>query len=472
MSIAWPQSVAVNSAGGADYATIGDALKAVKADAAEPNVITITGGGPYEEGLLIDVPVTIKGQSKDDRPILLLKKAGGSVRGDHGIVNIAAVYITLENLILIPAKESGVKRAVCIEPLKDSDKFNVVIRNVLVSANDGNNKPISVNGMEMNFQEGDASVPFLDDGIWMLASYGRPHGTVDVLLEDIVVTHCDPGKDPDKITANSDGFVLGGVNVTLTMRNVVSSYNDRYGIQIISADTPSFTPIVHMEGTAAKPIIFKGNGTQGIQAWTGENHWSYVDFIGNPQGTRIDISSCTVEGDHLLFADNKEAIHQYSLPSSSDELIYKLSDCTFFRNEADIMIDPASTDANLMNGLGTFAIEMKDSVIAGTLIYLVNSTVTEIPEGFTQFEKVTYDHCALVEEGDYAVYTDFEGLPVIPVLTNNISADPKFLSVDWGGEDYLRVSADAYRNASSSGGLLRGARPFVGETVVDAWMVY
>ena len=478
-NLGWAQSVTVNSDGGADYTTIGAALDAVGSDAAEPNVITITGGGPYEEGILIDIPITIRGESADDRPIVLLKQVGGSVRGEHGVVNTAAVDITLENLIFIPSTaEPLTKRAICFEPLADSDDFDITIRNVLVSANDGSNQPLSVDGMELMFPSAENSVPFQDDGIWVLASFYRPNGTIDVLLEDVIVTHCDSGKDPDMITANSDGFVIGGINMTFTMRNVVSSYNDRYGIQIISADVDpdpvTYTPIANLEGTPEQPIIFKGNGSQGIQSWTGENHWSYVHLIENPQGVRIDVYSNTLEADHLLFVDSTEAINLYRYPPTEDEVLYQISDSTFFRSsETDILINPTVDDAAILNQYGAFTMELTDCVVAGTMVFLVNSTLEVIPEGFTEFPTVIYKNSALVEEGDHSVFVDFEGIPVNPVLENTIGADPEFVSIEPGNDGYLRVSADAYRTAASDGGILRGAMPFAGEPVpVRDWMMY
>lgn len=456
------QSVTVNSAGGADYTSVQAALTAVSSSAAEPDVITIVGGGPYAGGYAIGSPVAIRGESPDNRPILLLAQNGSvSGRETSGIANAAAVDIVLENLILLPALENKPTRAVNIEPLSNSDNFSLTVRNVLLTSNNGSNQPLSTDGLELKDFTGATS--FGDDGFWILGTFsGRPSGTVHGQFENVIVTHLDDDSTVSSMSLrNQDGFVIGGENTSVTFINVISSYNDRWGMQLLSDLT------AHLEGTPDKPIICKGCGSAGILCYSGHHKWSYVELLDNPLGTRIDAdTNLSFVADHLTVANSSETgLGVFWTPTTLKE--FPISSSTFYNNKRNVAIVPV--DAENAARSDQVTVVLKDSIFAG----FVDQTFleTEMIEGADQkFSNVIIDYCAVVEEGEHAIFYGFRDEKITETAV--IKADPAFLSVDPTSDDYLKVSADAYRGAASGGGDLKGSKLFAGETTVTNWMIH
>jgi len=464
------QTVTVNSGGGADYTTIEAAYSAVASNAEEPNVITITGGGPYEVSLSIGVPLTLQGESETDRPILLIQMNPGDVSGreSDGIVNSAPVDMTFENLICLPSLENTpTDDGFDIRPFSDDDDFSVTLRNVLIAANDGNNAPISVDGKEHVQFTGDAT-SFGDDGFQILSTFsGIPSGTMNALIEDVVVTHIDADNSPESLGSGNDSFILGGENLTVTVRNTYVSYGDRFGYQLLSNVT------VNLEGTATEPIVvnggFAGIGSTGIRCFSGDHVWSHVHVLNTWNGVAVDSDTTTsLAVDHLLIADVEDwgLSFIYTPPAERD---FTFANCTLYNNPNTVVFDATSDDADLDRVTVTFT----DSVFAGwegDEIFVQTFLPEPIPEGAT-FPNIVLDHTAVVEEGDYAVFFGYREEDFTE--TGVISSDPVFVSTDSGDEGFLRVSADAYKTAASDGGPLRGAVPFAGEPVsVDSWMMF
>ena len=357
---AWAVSVTVNSEGGADHATIGEALEAVNATPAEDNVITITGGGPCEEPIAIYVPLTLKGQDSDNRPIILLlpnldlpQDTGRSLEPRDGIVNMAPVDMAFENLIIIPSVVDPPGDAIDIECFSDSDQFSVNVKNVLLTANDGFDQPVTLDGRDQVDLEASGALSFRDDGFSILCGFGgRPEGTIEAVLEDFVVSHCFH-------EGGNDGFILGGSNVSVTMRNVISSYNSRFGYQILQRVA------ITMEGTPEEPIVALGNGSTGFRAFQGRDHqWSNLQAIENAHGVGVDADTTdTLNIDHLLVTGSSEGFYVVWPPDPA-ERNYTVSDSTFLDNAATISI--YDNTSNLAN------VEFTDCVFAG------------IPEGATK----------------------------------------------------------------------------------------
>lgn len=472
-SLSWAQSVTVNSEGGADYTSVTSALDAVTSNPEEPNVIAITGGGPYEESLVIGVPLTIRGDSESDRPIILIRKNPGTASGreDDGIINSAPVDLTFENLIFLPSLEDTPgDDGFDIRPLSDDDNFSVTVRNVLITANNGSNQPLSTDGKELMDFTGATS--FGDDGFQILSTFaGIPSGTVNALFEDVIITHIDQGGDPESLGSGNDSFILGGERLTVTIRNVYVSYGDRFGFQLLSNLT------ANLEGTPTEPIVvnggFGGVGSTGIRCFSGNHKWSYVTVMNTWNGVAVDSdTTVSLDVDHLLIANARDwgLSFLYTPPSERN---FTFSNCTLFNDTNTVVFDVPSSDSSDPDRLDRVTVTLKDSVFAGLdgdEFFLHTFIPKPEPEVFS-FPNVIVDHCAVVEEGDHLV--DFGLREENITETGTVTSDPAFLSIDPDDPNFLRVSAEAYRTAASDGGPLRGALPFAGEPVsVENWMMF
>ncbi len=465
------QSVTVNSSGGADYTSVSTAQDAVSSNAEEPNTITITGGGPYEEILIIDTPVTIRGESEEDRPIILIQRNGSvSGREDDGIANSAAVDMAFENLIFLPSvNDPPQDDGFDIRPLSDNDDFSVTLRNVLITSNNGANQPLSTDGRELMDFTG--ATMFGDDGFQILSTFaGIPSGTINALIENVIVTHIDQDGNVDSLGSGNDSFILGGENLTVTMRNVYVSYGDKFGFQLLSNMT------ANLEGTPSEPIVidggFGGIGSTGIRCFSGNHQWSHVTVMNTYNGIAVDSDTTeSIEADHILIANTQDwGLSFIWVPPEERTFTFTFTDSTLFNNTNTLVFDPSS-DSNA-NRLERTTVELVDSVIAGgdhDDTFLITHIPSPEPEGFT-FPHVILDHTAVVQEGDHEVFFGFEDEDI--TRTDVLTSDPEFMSTDPANEDFLKVSADSYRTAASDGGFLSGARPFAGEVNIHHWMMF
>ena len=113
-TLGWTQTVTVNDTqpiSATNFHLITDAYAAVTADGATPDVINITGGGPYLEtaGIQIKTSVVIEGLGY--RPIVVTGPTSGTPNAGTLDNNGIAIYIatgdsnidvTLRNFVLIP----------------------------------------------------------------------------------------------------------------------------------------------------------------------------------------------------------------------------------------------------------------------------------------------------------------------------------------------------------------------------------
>ncbi len=456
-------TVTVNSGGGADATSISDALTTIRSAPDAMNEITITGGGPYEEIIVIDVPLTIKGAAPDNRPIILVSQndevAG---RESDGIVNSAAVDIVLENLILIPSlaawpQDDGID----FRPVNETDAFSITFKNLLVTANDGEDQPITTDGLVFESEKLlGGGLAFQDDSVQVLGGFsGIPDGPVDVLIEDVVVSH---GVFDGELDASSgqDGFILGGNNVTATIRNSIVSFCERFGFQLLTGVT------VNMEGTPEEPIIAKGMASSGILCFNGVHNWSYVQLLDNPLGVRIDCDFVSENNiDHMLITGATDAgIGYFFAPPEGVTRNYSVNHVTLYNCVESFVFrlgSESATDPIIIDAIGL--------VVAGAdgddIFY-----VPAVEEGVDPTPTVNLSNSAIVTEGDSTVLPgDFLGFVN---QTNVINADPMFESTDPNTEGYLVVTADAYAAAGPDGGALGGYFPFRGETSLRDWALY
>lgn len=479
ISTVMAQTVRVSTDGIGDFISVQAAVDAVEADdSTEPNVVMIAPGTYVNTSVIISQDMAIIGEDADDRPILVLEPAPGDTANDS-IITTNGVSVTLENLMLLPSTVFTPDRAVRFDPVLDSDVFTITLSNILISANDGNDQPLSVDGLEPLFPGPDSSVSFNDDGVRILGGPfgGAGNADVTVNVDNTVVTHIDTDRDPSIPTGGLDGFVLGGFNTTINFGpGVVASYCGRYGAQIITTDTTGATvadlsPVLNCNGTADNPIIFKDCGNVGLQLWTGTHDLNYVEFVENPVGLRIDMLSNIVGGEHLLVTGNEDGIAWLNTARNTPTT-FDVEDSTLFNNETDLNLATGYTaDSGFTPGESVIVFE--DSIFAGTFLFLMNSDLTlDLADTVQSQFVMEFTNVAFPDEGAFAVIPEFELFPVTANLQNIVTADPEFLSTDINSPDFVVVSSEAYRTASIDSGPLGGYKLFDGETSILEWTLY
>lgn len=470
------QTVRVSADGTGDFTSIQAAVDFLELDKSLlPNVVMVAPGTYNNTSIKMSQEMSIIGEDPANRPVLVLIPVAGDAQND-AIVSTAGVSVTLENLICIPSLTTTPDRAVRLDPVTDNDVFTITINNVLISANDGSGKPLSVDGMEALFPGPDTSKSFNDDGIRILGGPfgGAGNADVTVNINHTVVTHIDTDRDPAIPTGGLDGFVLGGYRTTINFGpGVVASYCGRYGAQIITSEgiVVDFSPVFNCFGSPENPIIFKDNGSVGLQLWTGTQDLHYVQLIENPVGARIDMFSNLFDAENLLVINNEDGIAwlNYSPPAGTT---FDFFNSTFFNNETDISfltsLTPESTDEP-----GPLSMTFENTIFAGTFLFIFNTDLpVELADRVQNQFVIDYRNVALPSEGDFAVIPEFELFPVTVNLLNIVTADPEFLSTDPSSPDFLVVSNEAYRTAGVENSPLGGYFLMAGETDIPNWALY
>ncbi|MBI1388873.1 MAG: hypothetical protein GC154_10545 [bacterium] len=437
----------VNSGGGADATTINGALDMIRAAPEVDNEVLITGGGPYEEVIIIDVPVAIRGADSENRPtIIIVQNDTVAGRELDGIVNSAGVDITLENLIFIPSLSAWpTDDGFDFMPLTDADDFSITVKNCLVTANDGTDKPVTLDGL--TYEENkmlSGAVSIQDDGFQILSVFGgRPNGKIHATLDGLVVSHIAFDGVPDS-SSGQDCFILGGDNLTVTMKNTVASYGERFGFQLLQNVT------VNMEGTPDAPIIAKGMGSSGVLCFSGFHDWNYVQCLENPLGVRIDLDTNQAHSiNHLLVTGASDlGLGYFYAPAEGLVRDFSVKNATFYNCAEALAL-------RLGAGVAGDALQLSvsDIVVAGEggddTFFVPAVGVDETPAA-----SVTISNSAVVTDGPNAVLPgDF--LDVL-TMTDIINADPMFVSTDPTSSDFLKVSSDAYASAGTDGSMLAG----------------
>ncbi len=469
------QTVRVAADGTGDFTTIQDAVDAVEADdSTQPNVVMVAPGTYTDTSATLSQDVTIMGEDADNRPVLVLVPTPGD---DDSIVNTAGVNVTLENLVCIPSTSNTPGRAVRLNPVTDADVYTVNISNVLVSANDGSDQPLSVNGLEPLFPGPDTSISFGNDGIVVLGGPfgGAGNADVTVNVDHTIVTHIDSDRDPTIPTSGRDGFILGGFNTTINFGpGVVASYCGRYGAQIITTagEVVDLTPILNCNGTLDEPVLFKGNGSVGLQLWTGTHNLNYVHIDKNAVGIRPDMFSNSITANHLLVTENEDGIAWLNAAPSSGTS-FEFSNSTFFFNETTDISFITSLTADNAASAGPVNVSFNDSIFAGSILLFDTDMALDLAGQVQDDFVLNYTNTAFPDEGEFLVFPEFELFPVTANLENIETGDPMFLSTDPTSPEYLVVSNEAYRTAGTGGSPLGGFFPFNNEPVdVASWMVY
>jgi len=412
--------------------------------------------------LVIDVPLTLRGDDPENPAIIVVVQNDTMAgRETDGVVNSEAVDIVFENLVFIPSlafwpTDDGLN----ISPVDDITPFSFTMSNCVITANDGNDQPVTMDGMTYEEEALLSGISYQDDGLFILGGFsGLPNGPMDVLIEDSVISHIS-FEPPIDVGSSQDAFILGGNNITATIRNTVVSFSERFGFQILQGVT------VNLEGTAEEPIISMGHGSSGILAFQGNHTWSYVQLLDNPLGTRIDLDTTEAHDINNLLVTNATdaAVGYFFSPPEGVTRNFSISDSTFFNCAENIAFRLGAATTG-----DTFNLDVRDSVFAGLdgddLFFN-----TDVEEGTAPDAVFNLSNSAVVTEGGLAV----DPGPFIDAVnqTGVINSDPMFASTDPASESFLSVTAPAYATAGSDDSALGGYFPFGGDTQVHAWSLY
>lgn len=490
-NIAGAQTVTVNSLGGADYTSINAAYAAVKANPAVPDIIQIIGGGPYNESLLINTSVVIKGEGYV--PVIVTPPTSGaphSSLNDNGIAiytdssSGGDIVVRLENLIIIPDASNPPTRGIRSNNNASglsTDNMEVQLVNVLITSNNGANVPVSLDGLSQADLTG--ATTFGDDHMFFT-------GYVDVYTTGVIST-CNFGH-----TASADGLVFypddAGRHLYIGPGSVFSFMN-RIGIQVASDGS-----IVRMKGTKSAPILIMGNWASQTYAYPNGGLAIYHDCNGNPDYNYemdwVFIINNFNSGTISYYADAGEGLppitmnhciianNQHNGLWVGDDLLYNwvLNNCTIANN--GLAAEDQGYGAVIVSeetaGGTTGGVIFNDTIIAGkgsSDTTNGNNTIQVTAANAT----VQLNYSAKVLGGPYKLggngYTLDTGVPS-PTENHVITADPQFVEIlNFASPDYFDVASQAYYGQGSSGSNLSGAMDYVGgipTAVGNSWMLY
>ena len=196
---------------GAAFTTISDAIDHFASDT-DPtaNVIQITDSSVYDEVITITAPITIEGTATV-KPILAVQANASGREGSSGLVvrldsSLSTGSVFLKNLAVIPSRTATPQSA-------GINVFNnnayVEFEDVLLTANDGNDAPVSTDG-KVNVPESASYTYFGDDGIVAgETGSGRFEGDgVEVLLSNTIVTSLRDSTANAATNALTNGVVM------------------------------------------------------------------------------------------------------------------------------------------------------------------------------------------------------------------------------------------------------------------------
>lgn len=426
--------------------------------------IMVKNTGVYEESLLIQKNVTIRGEDPANRPIIAVNQlpsqpsclgAGGAERDGIYIGTSETsgnVSVTLQNLIVIPTV-TGTKPSddAITGTAHPGNTVNLTIDNLLIAPNNGSNQPVATDvwadpNLAGTTRINDDGIFFADDEFYGLA------GLTSHNYKDLTI-----------IGVGGDGIVqVNGPGVSNnTFERVNISYAVRYGMQL-SEGTANYSFI----GTHDAPstIIRKCTGGTAIGLALVRAGTALVDnavILDARLGMRADwdtVNMLTIT--NSLFAGNS-ADGLWTQYAAAAPKLWLVSNCTFFANGGGVA--PSVKAENQTTANSTFI--FMDSVFAGTGTYAVENRGAA---------SITLNNCALVTAGPDALLAVLGPGNTGSVLeTNTVNADPQFASTAFAPvvATSFDVANPAYATANSTGGPLNGWGDGPGSAVRD-WSVY
>lgn len=455
------QSVSVNSAGGANFTTIRDALWHVQNDPSGPDVVTIQNVGPYIETVQLNIngdanasPLTLQASSPAIRPIVTYSGTGRLFQ----IQKVGAVLI--RDLIILPGSSaSNTAQVFTVDDISTSTAtgYDVTLRNILVTANNGSNQPLgSLDGLTSPTYDFSIHRSFTRD---VLNAASNLVTQVNKLyLYDVIVTGLVSDGNLNGFRGFPDGAAgsewVIGEGCVVSYCSTSGSGNPRGAWQPGGNDGAPFTAIAKVVGTQAKPVKFVNNGNMHGVHITGNStnaikHMEWA-IIANNGLCGIDARAISNE---FVGLQNVTVANNGLTPGDPLHEAYRAA--------AAFSKDHATTNTILAgNGTATptNVVNVLTSVNTG-ILHLVNSAV--VTNG-----PFTLDTASTGGDGI------LENTPSNVVATGLVNADPQFASLDPASPNFATVKNTAYGTAGPGGTPLRGGGAYNPAAAVADWGMY
>lgn len=512
VSTAMAVDVTVNSTqpevAGSNYQTISAAMNYVKAQP-EPRIVRVTGGGPYLEaaGVEIDYSVTLAGDGY--KPLFIFGptdtagvSASNKGNGIYIFVGVAApadthIDVVLKNFILIPDKTNtpayhGIRANTDTTGLSVTATLSIFIENVVVTANDGADNPVTTDGFTPT------TAP---PGIKRFGSRGMYFsGHINDL--QTTGTICSWNRIDGAVYVPDDYTGRTSYNPILIGPGCVFSFNGRNGMYLNSDGTPA-----NLLGTAANPIWIYANRTPGtydnwqgaLGFWHDDNNrpecvytLKYVNVVGNNEiaihtgYTDSDASLAELNAENCFIANNAGAgiflsgeLTGGGTPAGVSEFkrAWTFKNCTFANNgpattgtNGEVAASPRLAAGPLTVASSAFAnpatagITFIDCIVAG------NAASVDASDNRISLAKplaVTFQNSGIVRAGALVLGAPTLGAgAVAPTETSCVSINPMFLdTADPFAANFYAVDNPAFAGLESDGGNLSGAGLYVGSFV-------
>ncbi len=427
----WAVTLTVSTAGGTgDFNSIQLAINSCLSNPDLPDVINILDDGPYYEALDIGTSgfdLTIQGNS-GSRPVVVVSATNAN-GGAFGASNRAfdlrvdASTTMIKDLVIIPDVADPPAKGISIYPWSTLSNYYVTLDNVVITANDGSDGPVTMDGLTL---VSDATT-FTDDVIDLASSSNPGH----VVLNKVICSKATLGAN-DGLRVLMDGVSGSRASVDVGP-GCVFSYIPEYGIYFGTSNYLSAS----ISGTSTSPVIVTNNGKWGI--------WDYNN-VGNSAITTLN---------WVIVANNTDI--GYRISGTSNPANISMTNCTFANN------GKSAIDAS--PGTGPITITASNVIIAGNGNF-DGLTTNNINIGA---HTLNASNSAVVLTGTYSLDTNTDADGVVgsgtytPTAVTN--ANPYFASLDPANANFLSVQNDTYQTAGPGGTPLTGAGKFIGGVV-------
>lgn len=499
----YAQTITVAKTGSPTYNTLQAALDHFETDPDPntPNVVQITDSAVYDEVLTVKSPLTLEGTGSA-RPVLTVREnatgfdndgttvthvtewAGGSGLLIDIPITMTTASVALKNLVIIPSKTGTPP----INGLSSkANNFFLHMENLLVTGNDGNDAPISTDGLTAVPPDGNHVHFLVSGGHIGSITNNRPEADgAEVLMRNCIFTHnkgtlggswrsgffmcriyyvtgIPPGAGtPTRPTAYRRLVIDDGCKFTF---NNGSGLRTAASTTIETPDNRTFFAHNSEGGlwldtqrgvNEINGIISANNGTTGVN-----------EGLGNILGgvvTRMNLRNAIIANNGWYGSYNRQGVAAMGITIMENVTI--ANNDLIHGSTNPILSSPANN---------TVSFNVKNCIIAGNGQTTKQTNSIRLQCNVGTF---THDYTALVTNGPHAMYQPpiwLEGTSAAAVGTPVSDADPEFLNTapeDFASPQFYAVNASAYASLAEGGLALSGGGVYVPAASVSDWSVY
>lgn len=436
-AVASAQEVTVSQTGPADETSIRAAILSLAPGGGRDdgnrnnNVVRVLDSSTYTEALTIDdMGLTLRGEATP-RPKILVDATAAVVTGGSAIRIDTDNEVVIEGFVILPDAASPPEDAITADEFTDTTGapgYRVRLIDVLVSANDGSDSPVSTDG---SVPPSPGAVPF---SIAALDFNSTPNGSSsEVTLRDVVVT-----------AASASGIPMVRFFVDQAAVSIEEGCRFTYSNHDAVFFSAANNTTAEWLGTASNPIVIHGNQGAAIRSNAAStrsvSRMEYVAITRNSLGQNMAAVS---------------DIHNGGTANQWSNVVIAGNSTRETSNPAD---GPLSLASPLV---------ITDSILAGdTVATPVRGTNLIRLSG--PFVALTADGvCIDMSDGSTSLNTMWEAAntdPVDGVVGTSVTAvgmgvtneSPDFVSLDYGDPYYLAVANPMFAESNSEGGPLVG----------------